>query len=307
MKDKRVGLIMRALLVILMLAALAAIYMNGADWLREIRRFSWNPHPLKLILSALLLSISLVLTPWGWINICRAMGTEISPGVLRSAWFSSQLGRYIPGKVWLFAGRAGFLKSRGMSAGRAAATTVYELFFSMASVGFISLMAVLFSPDMLSGGTARAAAAFAGGSLLLLPMLHPVQKFVCRRKGIPHDTLPSGSTALRVTGIFTLLWLARGAALYLLLRGVGIAPLDVFRSLAAAPLSWLAGYIVIFVPGGLGVREAAAAALAAPETIAPAAVAIAGQRIYMAITEVVLALSTSGKIFHSGRTYVDKG
>lgn len=307
MRGGSAGIIMKALLGVLVLAALAAIYINGADWLMEIRRFSWNPDPLKLILSALLLSISLVLTPWGWINICRAMGSKIPSSELRSAWYASQLGRYIPGKVWLFAGRAGFLKSRGMTPGRAAATTVYELFFSMASVGFISVIAVIFSPDMLSGGTARAAAAFAGGSLLLLPMLHPVQKFLCRRKGIPHDALPSGSTALRVTGIFTLLWIARGAALYLLLSGIGIAPLDVFSSLAAAPLSWLAGYIVIFVPGGIGVREAAAAALAAPDTIAPAALGIAGQRIYMALAEVVLAISTSGRILRSGRTNVDKG
>jgi uncharacterized membrane protein YbhN (UPF0104 family) len=297
---------MKALLGVLVLAALAAVYINGAKWLDEIGRFAWRPDPLKLIASALLLSASFALTPWGWIRICRAMGSKIPSGELSSAWYTSQLGRYIPGKVWLFAGRAGFLKSRGMTPGRAAATTVYELFFSMASVGFISAIAVLLSPDMLSGGTARAAAAFAGGSMLLLPMLHPVQKLVCKRKGIPHETLPSGGTALVVTGIFILLWLARGGALYLLLSGVGIEPLDLVRSLAAAPLSWLAGYIVIFVPGGIGVREAAAAALAAPETIAPAAAAIAGQRIFMALAELVLALSTSGKILRSGRTNVIK-
>ncbi|MCK5037398.1 MAG: hypothetical protein KAS73_15980, partial [Candidatus Sabulitectum sp.] len=56
------------------------------------------------------------------------------------------------------------------------------------------------------------------------------------------------------------------------------------------------GYIVFFVPGGVGVREAAAAAIAAPMLIAPAAVVIAGQRLFMAMVEVILALLNSRKV-----------
>ncbi|MCD6587548.1 MAG: hypothetical protein J7K88_03260, partial [Candidatus Fermentibacteraceae bacterium] len=65
--------------------------------------------------------------------------------------------------------------------------------------------------------------------------------------------------------------------------------------------------IVFFVPGGIGVREAVAASIAAPGLVAPAALAIAGQRVFMAAAELVLALLNSGKVkFTSGGTDVHK-
>lgn len=284
------------LLGILAAAAVLALVRNGSSLMESLKGHSWTLNWPKLAGSAILLAVSLFLTPHGWVIICRSMGSTLGGGTLRSAWFASQLGRYVPGKVWLFAGRAGFLKSRGMSGGRAAATTLYELLFSFASVGLISLATFAASPDLMSGGGMGTVAAAAGAALLVMPLLHPVQRAVCRKKGISPDSLPSPGAAFKAVALYTMLWSLRGISIYLLLSGTGIEPLKFLRSIAAAPLSWLAGYIVIIVPGGIGIREAAAAAIAAPGSEAPAAAALAGHRLFMAAVELALAAFTADKI-----------
>jgi len=302
MRGKKVRTIASFLLAVLAAAALYAIYRNGGAWLVSIENHRWSLDIPRLAVSALLLAFTLALTPRGWIMICRGMGSDIEASQLYAAWFASQLGRYVPGKVWLFAGRAGFLKAKGMKASRALATTAYELFFTIASVGLISLLSVLLRPDLLSGGAAKTAFTAAAAAVLLLPLLHPVQKILCRKKGISVDSLPSRSDTIKITLFYAVLWMGRGISLYLLLTGAGIDITEPARALAAAPLSWLAGYIVIVVPGGVGIREAAAAAIAAPEAVAPAALALAGQRVFMALAELLLALFTSKKIIHAGGT-----
>ncbi|MCK5786386.1 MAG: flippase-like domain-containing protein [Candidatus Sabulitectum sp.] len=296
MKGKKLALISKIALFILMGVATVIVWRNGSGWLEEIDKYNWNINTEEIILSALLLAVSLSLTPSGWVLICHSMGSQIPSREMFAAWYASQLGRYIPGKIWLFAGRAGFLKARGMKTGRAAATTVYELFFTVASIGLLVVILAVINPEVFQHSGGRTAALAAASAVLLLPLLHPVQSFFCRKKGIDPEQLPSIKTSVAVTLIYSFLWFLRGLSLYLLLEGTGLANLKFSHSLAAAPLSWLAGYIVFFVPGGIGVREAAAAAIAAPALVAPAAVIIAGQRLFMALMEVLLALLNTGKL-----------
>jgi len=299
-RERRIRTIGFILLLVLCAAALYALHSNGGAWISSLQNHQWSLNVPRLAASALMLMITMALTPRGWIMICRAMGSETDSAQLNAAWFTSQLGRYIPGKVWLFAGRAGFLKAKGMNGSRALATTAYELFFTVASVGLVSLFSALLVPDLVSGAAARTTGIAAACTMLMLPLLHPVQRFLCRRRGIPLDTLPSPGEAVKVTLFYTALWLGRGLSMYLLLTGAGIEAVQPVRALAAAPLSWLAGYIVIVVPGGIGIREAAAAAIAAPQALAPAALALGGQRLFMALIELLLALFTSGKFLNAG-------
>lgn len=306
MKKGKLQFAVTALLAVLAAFALYALYRNGGAWLSSIKEHPWSLNIPRLAVSALILAVTLALTPHGWVMICREMGSSIDSAELYAAWYASQLGRYIPGKVWLFAGRAGFLKAKGMKTSRAAATTAYELFFSVASVGLVSLCAAVLTPGLISGTTEKAAVTAAAAAVLLLPLLHPVQKILCRKRGISVESLPSPAGTVKIIVFFAALWVARGGALYLLLTGAGMENIQPVRALAAAPLSWLAGYIVVIVPGGLGVREAVAAALAAPGAIAPAAVVLAGQRIFMAVNELLLAVFTSKKIIPTRGDNADK-
>ncbi len=296
MKKKRLEVFSKIVLFVLIIVASVIIWKNGSIWLDKIQNYSWVLDYKLLSISAILLIVSLSLTPLGWVLICQPLNTQIPLKDMFAAWYNSQLGRYIPGKIWLFAGRAGFLKARGVPLSTAAATTAFELFFNIASIGLITLIVFLFIPDILTFQGAKAVVLTASITLLLLPLLRPIQKFICKKKGIESNQFPNFKTSVITTTLFAALWVLRGLALFLLLKGVGLTNIFFFRSLAAAPLSWLAGYIVFFVPGGIGVREAAAAAIAAPTLITQATIVIAGQRIFMAIIELLLALVTAKNI-----------
>lgn len=296
MTKKHIETFSKIVLYVLIIIASIVIWKNGKVWLEEIQNYSWLLNYKLLSISALLLVISLTLTPLGWILICKPLNSQISIKEMSAAWYNSQLGRYIPGKIWLFAGRAGFLKARGIPISTAAATTAFELFFNVASIGLITLIVFLFNPGIISFQGAKVVVLTASIALLLLPLIRPIQKFICRKKGIQSNVFPDFRTSLITTILFALLWILRGLALLLLLKGVGLTNILFSRSLAAAPLSWLAGYIVFFVPGGIGVREAAAAAIAAPTLIPQATIVIAGQRIFMAIVELLLASVTARNI-----------
>ncbi|PIE53030.1 hypothetical protein CSA37_03720 [Candidatus Fermentibacteria bacterium] len=296
LQNKHLKTILRILLFLLTAFAVYTIQKNGSDWLEQAREYQWSPNPLMLSISGVLLSFSLVFTPLGWALISRNMGSNASMKELFAAWYASQLGRYIPGKIWLFAGRAGFLKARGMGTARAAATTALELLFTVASVGLITVTVSLFFPEAMPEAGFRTAAALSGSAALLLPLLHPVQRYLCRKKGIEGDFLPGPAITAKTVLLFTGFWIMRGFALFTLLKGAGIEGIKPAASLLAAPLSWFAGYIAVMVPGGIGIRETAAAAISAPAAVVPAAFLIAGQRVFMALLEAALAAWGAGRI-----------
>jgi hypothetical protein len=287
----------RASILVLLVIAAVVVAGNGAEWLEEISEQSWQPDPFLLILSSALLFLSLWLTPFGWLMMCRYSGCTAGSGEIRGVWFTSQLGRYIPGKIWLLAGRAGYLKSKGLSPAGAAAVPFFELLYTAAATGLIAAAVALFTPDFIASGILRTAAVCSGGALLLLPLLGGGRRFLCRiRYGSDRQTNPAGvaipdtALSIKVLGLFTLLWIARGLSLYLWLSAMGVPGRGIWACIAAAPLSWLAGYIVFLVPGGIGVREAAAVAMiAGPGETGPILAAIIGQRVLLSVMELTLA------------------
>lgn len=307
MRWKRLfGVSSAALLALAVAFAAWQIAHRWSDISGSFRDAAWDPDPVRLTASALLLFCGLAMNPVGWILISRDLGASTSRGRLAGAWFASQLGRYIPGKIWLFAGRIGFLRSEGLSLPRAAAAAVWEVLASFASVGLVALPAVL-----LAGGdlpTALRTASTAGSAaLVLLPLLGPVQRLAFRLKGVEGFTGVRLSTSLRAVAAYSAAWVSRGVSIWLWIGGLGLSTRGLWSAVAAAPLSWLAGYIVVFVPGGIGVREAATAAMCdGGSGIAPVMAAVFGQTLLMAVFEVVMALAAFGRAASKGDPIVRK-
>ncbi len=308
MARQRLVWLSRAVLLILLVLSVALILKYGSEWLSEITQLCWEPDPLLIALSVLLLFISYWFTPVGWIWISKELGSTSSSSELSGVWFASQLGRYIPGKIWLFAGRAGYLKSKGVSTLNAALAPVYELMHTAAAVGVITLSAVLLFPEFLNSNILRVAAVIAGICLLVLPLLHPVQKYVYRlRENRSSNTIGSGRTdripflppnlSIRVIGLFSAVLIIKGVSLFIWLAALGVSNRGLWACITATPLSWLAGYIVFLVPGGIGVREAATVAMiAVPGETGPVLAAVLGQRLLLAVIEVILAAISAKSI-----------
>jgi hypothetical protein len=181
-----------------------------------------------------------------------------------------------------------------MTVPRAAAASAWEVMTSFASVGLVALPMVLLGGAIPGRGVA-AAVTVASAALLLLPLTVPAQRLAFRLKGIGEYAGVRASTAARILVLYAVSWILRGAATLLWLEGLGLDTRGFAAAAAAAPLSWLAGYIVIFVPGGIGIREAATAAICVESAlVAPATVAVLGQTVLMALFELALALAGAG-------------
>ena len=83
-------------------------------------------------------------------------------------------------------------------------------------------------------------------------------------------------------------WAAYGASFWCFLRGVGLENLPFWQVAAASCGAYLAGFLALFAPGGLGVREGVLAVLLAPfmGPGIPAAVAVLS-RLWMTIVELL--------------------
>ncbi len=287
-------------LILLLSAAIWLLIVNGNKWLQQIEDFEWQLDWFLLGSSVLILWVSYFLSPVGWVWISHHAGSKVNAKDLTSAWFISQLGRYVPGKIWLFAGRVGFLKSHGLSTFRATSVPFLEVLFTAAAAGLAAIIPIILTENFsFANSGLRTVILAAGGCVLIIPLLTPIQRWLYKLKygSIPETlTLPGATGSFKLLLLYSGLWWLRGLTLFLWLKGFGIQSIDFWICCAAAPLSWLAGYIVFLVPGGIGIREAAAVALVAPSgATGPVLAVIAGQRVLLSIAEVFFALLSAGK------------
>ncbi len=287
-------------LILLLSLAIWLLIENGNKWLQQIEDFEWQPDWLLLGASTLILWISYFLTPFGWVWLSHHAGSTVNAKDLTSAWFISQLGRYMPGKIWLFAGRVGFLKSHGLSAFRATSVPFLEVLFTAAAAGLTAAVPIILTESIsFADSGLRTVILAAGVCVLVIPLLTPIQRWLYKLKygTIPETlTLPGVTDSIKLLMLYSGLWWLRGLTLFLWLRGFGFQSIDFWICCAAAPLSWLAGYIVFLVPGGIGIREAAAVAIVTPSGAAgPVLAVIAGQRVLLSIAEVFFALLSTGR------------
>jgi uncharacterized membrane protein YbhN (UPF0104 family) len=163
----------------------------------------------------------------------------------------SQLAKYLPGGIWHFVGRAGYYHADGLPLRAVTQAMIVEnlwLVFSAFMTGVSSLL-------LYYAGGWRLAVALAG----LIAAWWAVLWLIRLRFSGQRDWRAS----LGTLGFQMLIWALVGASLWALLPS-----LDGWRSgglaIGAFCMSWVIGYLALFAPGGIGVREAAMTALLVP-------------------------------------------
>ena len=192
-----------------------------------------------------------------WNVLLAKSGCPIRFGEGLAALGLSVLGNYVPGKVWLIVGRAGYVSNRRG--------------YPLAKVSVLSLHAQLVS--LWAGLLLGSLGAFAVGGvrvwgpLILLLWLgltltifsrgvHAlVARFLGRVLG-RHVSIPLLSPpATALAAVWALLaWLCWSLAFYLFLLSLGLAGVSPSDGLAF-PLAASLGVLAIIAPGGLGARE----------------------------------------------------
>ena len=230
-----------------------------------------------------------------WRRVLAAFGRTISFADASRIWFVSNLGKYVPGKIWQVTTMAAMLKGVGVSMGIAAAASALITIANVAA-GFALLLVVgLQALRTLGNRTFLAAAVFVAilaTVLLLAPRLGRLLRRIAPRmwaREAPLD-VPLRATIVSVAGCLVA-WVFYGVAFRLLVQAViGSAPGPWASYIAAYVLSYLVGYLVLLAPGGLGPREATLSTLLVTLSLAtpPEAVVITvASRLWLTALEVI--------------------
>ena len=204
-------------------------------------------------------------TIWGtfWWQLLRNQGAKVRWGPSLRAYFISQLGKYVPGKIWVIVMRVGLL---GGNVPRRVVivTGIYETLTSMAAGA--TLGAALF-PYLTGGQSVLQGGTLALGGIAAVPFLAAlVNKLAARMADKRQDpdapTIPAPPVWLLALGLLqaSVGWCLLAVSLRCVMMGVIPLPpawtsSSFVQDLAVTTIMYVAGFVVIFAPGGVGARE----------------------------------------------------
>lgn len=280
------------------IAAVATICVVAVqrDWTKAEPRLA-NANPGYLALAVASVAAYYLVFILGWIRMLAAWGIRIGYRVALQAEMVSMLAKYVPGGVWTPAARAVALRR---NAGVTDTPTVLASILVEAGLSAISGVIVF----VVSLAWVRSADAplplLIGFAVLLALLLHPrlfrpITNKVLKPFGAHGvEPLPFRVT-LQLLLFYCCTWLLGGLGLYFLIRSVGADP-------GGSTIAFLGGtsaigaivaVVVVFLPSGLGAREASMYTLLLAVTSASAALdATILNRLV--ITAVELALFGAG-------------
>ena len=183
-------------------------------------------------------------------------------------------GKYLPGKIWGMVVRAGILSQSGVTIGSTFRITAYEQITILASGMLVFLIGYAMSSVSWFQISAIGMIIVVLACLpLLIKFLEMTGRFFVESEKENQEELSIETTAhLSATklywlvGLQSLAWILQGLIVVILASGlfnkpIGTAPLLI----ASNSLASLIGFIAVFAPGGIGVREAAFGFLLRPE------------------------------------------
>lgn len=255
-----------------------------------------------LLISFGLLTIWMFGQAWIWHLLTRTVQVEIPFPKAMAAWFYSQLGKYIPGKVFLYLGRLHLYTREGRSAGPVTLAFGVEFVGNLAAAVFTVLVAGL---TLDVPGFDRYRWLLVAALVALLVGLHPrplgwliagAARLLRRR---PFPVTLTYPQLLRYLGLYVLNWLVFGGTLFVFLRSFYLVdPSSILYLTGAFSLAGMIGILAFFTPSGLGVREGVLALFL--NQVMPTSVAIVAavaSRIWLTVVE----LASAGVVYLAAR------
>lgn len=276
------------------------------DAVRE-QGIAWHLDWRWIAASLLLTWIMYLGLVWGWRMLILAWGESLRFWRAVRIWLLASLGRYIPGKVWALLGLAVLAKQEGVSGATAMGSAIVMQLLALMTGGAVAVgfLGGTLLDQHLPGGVV-AAVGLAGVALLtsLLVTNHRAMHWFGCRIGRPEAVraIPPGQLMMAVVPNL-LAWLGYGLALLWIARGtIGETTMGWPLATGAFTASYLAGYLFLFAPGGIGVRESVLILLLQPTIGLGQAIALAAaSRLALTVNELGVALP----LFLLGRTSRD--
>lgn len=240
-----------------------------------------------LFLAGVVYTIGWLPSVWFWRKMMHRLGGDVSFIDAMRAYYCGHLGKYVPGKAVVLVIRGSMVKKRGCRFRAAALTAAYETLIIMgAGIAIaVALAPWLLSPQLIDkfpiwlqqivqlkltqtmiDSQWGLPAVVAIGCLLISPLLSKLFSKVATKMA-PHEENESDektdfAISSRLIGVgllvFVIAWTFHGLSLGLVLKGVGAEKFEMTQLpiwVGAVSLATSVGFVVLFSPGGAGVRE----------------------------------------------------
>ena len=236
-----------------------------------------------------------------WRRILEAAGERLPMSDAARIWFVSNLGKYVPGKVWSIAAMTVMARNSGVSPVVAAGSSiVVQLATLVAGVGVILVTgAQAVNHPWIAVGAAL-------GIILLLAaipsFLEPLGRGLAgiTGKAIVLPRIPARAVWLAVASA-VISWISYGIAFQFFVKGVlGNAAGATSSYIAVYAASYIIGFLALFAPGGVVVRESVMVTGLVRFGLSGQADALAvavASRLWLTVTELLpgLAYMVAGK------------
>jgi len=262
--------------ILLILAAITplgySVYKEWPELQTSLQGIAWGNFAFaQLILLLVMASVGVI--PW---TSLRHLGSHFSYAKATAIYFFTQVFKYLPGGIWAFPGRVAVYQLLGVGSAQSVVSVFREtaaMFLGAAVVGLTGLLQGL----SLSHGLRLAIGlgVLACAAVILLIQMPWVWKVLSSVKLFSTSPLSAyAEVKPEQRNIAWLPWTFLGSMCFWFLLGLPfrqlamaifpqITSLSWLEASAIFALAWCAGFVVVFVPAGIGVRESALALLLA--------------------------------------------
>lgn len=274
------------------------------NW-QNVAGYDWRFDVPRLVVSlAGLFGVLASMVPI-WRLILGLMGHRLPMGTAWRIWFVSNLGKYVPGKIWQVTGMVLMCERAGVPKRVTAVSVVLAQALST-----LSGLGIFGAYILVAGGQIGHMWGYSAGGLAVagILVLHPrVLEWAINLalRAARREPIRVGFTfwqLLKITGLYLLSWCGYGLALYLFMTSLApLPPSLVWVIIPIHAAAYTAGLLVLLVPGGIGVRESILALFLGFHL--PQAVAISSawlSRIWFTVGELV-CLAIAGGVGRPGR------
>lgn len=269
----------------------------------DIRQYDWDIHPGWLLASLALGTSAFIIQAASWRMIIGSFGHRVRLMMSYKIIYLSNLGRYVPGKVWQLFGMLYLTKKKGIAPEEATASFVLVQVFGLPASLLAFALANQFQPDVLIEQVAvlgpGATWLITIGMLVLCALavfatgrLQGVGNWLLKLINRPPVQFTMDKTvALKIFCGYFAAWIVYGTAFWCFLRAVSPerSP-DIIVAIGIFNLAYQIGYLALFAPGGFGPRELVLGSLLTP-FFGPIAAAVAIlSRLWTIAIEAIAAL-----------------
>jgi len=286
--------------VIVAIVLVSIAWTLRGQW-REFKNAQFTGHPdwLCVALSGLIVVATYALLIEVWRRIVAEWHARISFANAARIWCVSNLGKYVPGKVWQILAMGEMARAVAVPPVAAAGSAILSTVINIAMGLVVAIVAGWSALDSITQGHGTAgiflAVVIIVGVLLLPMMLPPMLRVVERLSGrqLNLGDLPRRAVYVAIIGNIAA-WIMYGWSFEVFAHGVlGSGQGTLAQYTAAYALSYVIGYLVFLIPGGVGPREAVLISSLTAMGLAnakEAAVIAVASRLWLTVLEIVPGL-----------------